>query len=315
VLALQEAGVRARGATVYVTLEPCCHRGRTPPCTGALLDAEVARVVAGCRDPNPRVDGGGAAALREAGTEVAMGCLETQARELISGFSCRIARGRPEVWLKAALTLDGQLAPASGRARWITGPSARMHSRTHRDQTDAMVVGAGTVLADDPRLTVRDPDPEDGHQPFRVILDRRGRIPPEAKALGEGSLVVTGPGSPGEWRARVADRGSELLVVEAAEGPAAMVETLRGLGERGLTRVLVEGGSHVHGSLLAAGLADRAMFYYGAMLVGEAGYPVAGGLRIVDLPAAVRLRDVGLERLGENWLVSGLFQYPPREDG
>lgn len=311
VLALEQAGNRARGATVHVTLEPCCHHGRTPPCVDALLEAGVARVVFGCSDPNPLVAGMGLERLRAAGVEVHPSALESSARELVSGFSTRVLEGRPEILLKAASTLDGQIAPAGGVARWISGPQSRERTHELRDQWDGILVGSGTVLGDDPSLTVRDPEPEDGHQPFRIVLDRRGRISTDARCLGEGSLVLTGEASGEGWRERILARGGELRVLP---GEAALGECLTALGERGLTRVLVEGGSRIHGALLGERLADRVALFYGPLLVGAGGFGLSGGFRVDRLEDAVRLEETRMEQLGSDWLVEGRLVYAPREE-
>lgn len=313
VVALRQAGGRARGATVVVTLEPCCHQGRTPPCTEALLEAGVARVAFGAGDPDPRVAGGGARRLREAGVEVIEGVGAGPARELLAGFASRVLRGRPEVLLKAACTLDGQLAPAGGVSRWITGAPARRRVHQLRDQSDAVLVGAGTVRVDDPGLTVRDPAPADGHQPLRVVLDSRGRTPAAARCLGPGSIVLTTAAAAEPWRRELTTAGVELAVLGAGPGGVDLVAALTWLGARGLTRILVEGGGRLLGSLLRGRLGDRVALFYGPLLVGAGGHGLAGDFLAQGLAEAVRLEETRMLRLGDDWMIEGRLAYPDQE--
>ncbi len=272
--AAARAGVSIAGATMYVTLEPCCHHGRTPPCTDAILKAGVARVVVGTVDPFPLVAGKGIAQLRAAGVEVEVGVREAECRRLMLGFIRAHTDGLPEITLKAAITLDGRIASAYGEARWITGPAARELSHRLRDQHDAILVGVGTVLADDPELTTRIPG---GRDAVPVILDSRLRTPPEAVVLRRGTALVycaedaVDPG----LRAKVirvprTDRGVDIRAVA------------RDLAARGLHRVLVDGGAQVHRSFLDAGLGDRIELFVNARVlaggpgfVGGEGYPLA----------------------------------------
>ncbi len=304
IFALREAGERARGATMYVTLEPCSHHGRTPPCAEAVLAAGLARVEVGCLDPNPKVAGRGAARLREAGIVVVVHDLP-EAAELISGFRSWVVAGRPEVILKAAMSLDGQLAPASGVSRWITGPESRGRVHRARDRADAVLTGSGTVLVDDPSLTVRTPPPSDGRQPFRIILDRRGRIPGSARCLGPGSLVLAGRTAGPGFQARVEAAGAEFLALPAGDGPGFLAAVFSECGRRGLTRVLVEAGPGLSGALLAAGLVDRVMLFVAPIFLGEAGYPLTRGLEVPELSGAIRLEGMVVERIGADLLVEG----------
>lgn len=305
VFALREAGARARGADLYVTLEPCCHHGRTPPCTEAVKAAGIRRVFAAVEDPDPRVAGGGRAALEAAGIPVEMGLGAPGAERLAGGFLTARRRGRPELWLKAALSLDGQLAPADGVSRWITGPEARARAHALRDRADAVLVGAGTVLADDPSLTVRDPAPADGRQPLRLVVDRRGRIPTHAKLVGPGTWILTGEGSTPAWRAGLEGRGARVLVLGGGE---LEVPGLVGrLAREGLTRILVEGGGSLLGAFLAAGAADRLFFFYAPLLLGAGGHPLAGSFVSPDLAGALAVEGGVVERLGRDWLVEGVL--------
>lgn len=316
-LALAQAGEAARGATAYVSLEPCCHHGRTPPCTEALLDAGVARVVYGCPDPDPRVAGGGAARLRAEGLEVELagGDLRRAAEDLISGFASRVLRGRPQVLLKAAASLDGQLAPATGNSKWITGPEARARGHRLRDQSDAVLVGSQTALVDDPALTVRDPTPRDGRQPLRILLDGRGRVPAGARMGGRGALVFTGPASEPAWRDAWSAAGAEVVAVPA--GPAGgvdLIEVLATLGRRGLGQVMVEGGGAIHGALLQAGLADRLALFLAPRLLGAAGFGWSGGWAAAEVAAGLGLRGMVVEPLGPDLLIEGEIEYPGAEE-
>jgi diaminohydroxyphosphoribosylaminopyrimidine deaminase/5-amino-6-(5-phosphoribosylamino)uracil reductase len=275
-------------------------------------------VVYGCPDPDPRVAGQGASRLRAEGVEVVLaeGDLRRRAEELISGFASRVLRKRPEVLLKAAVSLDGQVAPLSGNSKWITGPAARARGHQLRDRADAVMVGSGTALADDPALTVRDPVPDDGRQPLRVLLDGRGRVPPSARMGGPGSLVFTGPESEPAWRDAWAAAGAEVVPVPAGpEGGVALDEVLATLGRRGLGQVMVEGGALLHGALLVAGLADRLALFQAPLLLGTAGYGWSGGWAALEVAGGPRLVGMVVERLGPDVLLEGRLAYADAEEG
>ena len=252
-LALQRAGAAARGATAYVTLEPCCHWGRTPPCTEALIAAGIARVVVGTRDPDPRVDGAGIARLRAAGIAVTEGMLEAEARESIVGFARRQHAGRPLVRLKLAATLDGRIATAGGESRWITGAPARRAAHALRGRHDAVMVGAGTVIADDPDLTCRLP----GFRPnplVRIVADSHLRIAPTARLVTSAGetptwMLVRDDVDPARRRA-FADAGVMLIELPPAPMGIDLGQALLHLGTLGITHLLVEGGAALAGSLL-----------------------------------------------------------------
>ncbi len=297
-VALAEAGPLARGATAYVSLEPCSHHGKTPPCAGALVAAGVARVVTALEDPDPRVSGRGHAMLREAGIEVVTGVLEAEARAAQAGFLSRIERGRPWVTLKLATSLDGRIATASGESRWITGPEARRMVHAMRARHDAVLVGAGTMRADDPSLTVRDLGMT--RQPVRVVASRWLDLPVDSR-LGHTAREVPvwlchGPGASGAaaWEAT----GARLVEVPG-EGreldPAAM---LRALGAEGLTRIFCEGGGALAASLLTAGLADRLVLFSAGLALGAEGRPAIGALGLGSLGEAPRLRLVEVRKVG-----------------
>ena len=273
--ALRQLGMRAPGATMYVTLEPCCHHGRTPPCTDAILASGISRVVVGTVDPFPLVAGKGIARLREGGIEVTVGVREVECRTLNLGFLRVTTGGLPEVTLKAGMSLDGRIADASGASRWVTGPAARADGHRLRDTHDAVLVGIGTVLADDCALTTRR---EGGRDAVPVVLDTNLRIPATAKVLHAGRRAVIVCAEDAAPR----DLPADLVRVPRGAGGVDLVAALRALGARGLHRVLVEGGGHVHRALLDAGLVDRMELYVNARLLGGdrgvlagPGYPLA----------------------------------------
>jgi diaminohydroxyphosphoribosylaminopyrimidine deaminase/5-amino-6-(5-phosphoribosylamino)uracil reductase len=268
VAALAAAGAAARGATAYVSLEPCCHHGRTGPCTEALIEAGVSRVVYGADDPNPRVAGEGAARLRAAGVEVAGGLLGGQSERLNAGFVMRMRRGRPRVTLKTASSLDGATAMASGESRWITGAAARRDVQRLRAASGAIVTGAGTVLADDPRLTVRGEDfGTVPRQPLRVVLDSRLRTPAGAKILADpGALLVHGPDA---VRPPGLPPAAECVAVPRGRSGLDLDAVLTLLAEREVNDVLVEAGPELGGAFLDAGLVDELVIYLAPHIMGS----------------------------------------------
>jgi diaminohydroxyphosphoribosylaminopyrimidine deaminase/5-amino-6-(5-phosphoribosylamino)uracil reductase len=275
VVALAAAGHRARNSTVYVTLEPCAHRGRTPPCTQALLDAGVSRVVAATADPNPHVDGGGLRRLAAAGVAVQSGLLGAEAEEINRGFMSRMRRGRPWVTLKIAASLDGRTALANGRSKWITGPAARADVQRLRARASAIVTGIGTVLADDPELTVRDPSLETlGRAPLRVLLDPDLRVPADAKLLvgGPPTLVFARSGRV----ARGAPGGAAYAVepLPAGESGLDLGRLLGRLGELECNEILVEAGPSLAGSFLHSGHVDELVLYQAPTVLGDSARPM-----------------------------------------
>lgn len=305
--ALSRAGGRARGATLYVNLEPCCHWGRTPPCAQAVIAAGVAKVVAAHRDSNPRVNGKGIRALRRAGVEVEVGVLEAEARRLNEAYLKRIRCGLPFVALKLALSLDGKAATAGGESKYLTGEKARAFAHRLRSQHDAVMVGVGTVLADDPQLTVR---LARGPDPLRVIVDSRLRTPPAARLLQDGgpSVLIAATRNAPAGRARALEaRGAELLFLPSGrDGRVGLLALLRALARRGLNALLVEGGPTLAGSLLDKGLVDRVYFFLAPFLLGGARAPGAiAGEGVRQLARAHRLRELRLRRLGDDFLFEG----------
>jgi diaminohydroxyphosphoribosylaminopyrimidine deaminase/5-amino-6-(5-phosphoribosylamino)uracil reductase len=301
--ALRAAGERAAGATVFVTLEPCCHQGRTPPCTDALIAARVSRVVFALRDPNPRVDGGGAARLAAAGIGIASGLLEAQAAALNAGFVKRMRDGRPWVRLKTAASLDGRTALASGESRWITGEAARADVHDWRARSSAVATGIGTVLADDPRLDVRRTRPPE-RAPARVVFDTRLRTPPTARLFdAPGEVIVlhaAAGGTASEAGAPLAARGARVEAVAAAAGRVDPAAALRRLGELGMNELWVEAGPTLAGALLEAGLVDEWLHYLAPKLLGPGARPLAQWPFLARLADAPRFSLAEVTALGED---------------
>ena len=314
VAALGQAGENARGAELFVSLEPCCHFGKTPPCTDAVLAAGVRRVVAAVADPFPEVAGRGIQILKDAGIETAVGVLQERARRLNGAFFKRVRTGLPLVIAKWAMTLDGRMATASGESRWISSEESRRRVHEVRRVCDAVIIGAGTALADEPSLTVRhvEPLPERG-QPARVILDDRlaldaAREP--ARSARETPVIIY---TTAESIAALPDRtaalrsaGCELAAVPRAEGgvsPAAVVEDL---GRRAMSRVMVEGGARILGAFFGARLVDRVMIFVSPRILGSAGAPgPVGGRDGLALADALQLMDITSERVGPDILIQG----------
>lgn len=314
VMALRDAGDGARGATAYVTLEPCGHFGRTPPCTRALVDAGVSTVHYAIEDPDPLVRGDGHRQLAEAGIAVTVGDGAEQSARLLEGYLKHRDTGLPFVIAKYAASLDGRIAAASGDSRWVSGPETLLWAHRVRPTLDAIVVGSGTVLIDNPQLTARPGGTTEGaHQPLRVVADSSGRISEEAAVLQGPSptLVATTARSPDQWRERIRLAGAEVLVLPERDGHLDLQALLGVLGGRGALTVLFEGGGVLLGSLFDARLVDRVQAVIASMIIGAAEAPSAvagrGAYRMVD---AARLRDVAIERLGADMLVSGLVVWP-----
>lgn len=294
-VALEAAGARARGATAYVTLEPCNHQGKTPPCVPALSAAGVARVVYAADDPNP-VSNDGAGALTRANIDVAGGLLAEESRELNAAYHHRFASDRPFVTLKLAVSLDGAIADASRRPGSLTGDRARRQVHRLRAGHDAIAVGSGTVLADDPQLTVRGVK-RPRIAPVRVVFDRRGRVPPSARLVRTAnrvSTVLIGDDPPGPALARLAGNGVEVL------GASSLIQGLRLLRARGINALLCEGGAGLTGALLAHGLVDRLVIFRAPLLLGAGSLPAFGSAPSSALPDAPRWRIVETRMFGDD---------------
>ena len=273
VLALQAAGERARGATAYVSLEPCCHQGKTPPCTQALILAGVSRVVAAMTDPNPLVAGKGLSCLQAADIETYVGLLETEAKALNPGFVKRMATGRPWLFSKLAMSLDGRTAMASGESRWITGPEARHDVHRLRARSCAILTGIGTVLADDPFLTARFADSNVDRQPARVVVDSRFRLPPSAKLLSQpGRTLLLGLEAEAAKAKALREAGAEIHFLPAGlDGRVDLNAAIELLGQLQFNEVMVEAGATLNGELLRDGLVDEYVVYLAPCVLGDEG--------------------------------------------
>ena len=304
--ALRRAGQAAHGATAYVSLEPCCHWGRTPPCAEALIDAGVRRVVVAVEDPDPRVAGNGIARLRAAGLAVDTGIGAEEATEINAGFLTRLALGRPLVTLKLATSLDGRIATGSGESQWITGPPARERGHALRAAHDAIMVGTATVFADDPQLTCRLPGLGQ-RSPVRVVLDRQLRIPHSAVVIADArqtpTWILTLRSADAARRAALLAAGVTLIDVDPDSNERIdLVAALAALGERGVTRLLIEGGARLAAALLRAGLVDRLAWFHAPLLIGGDGTPAVAALgldRLADAPGFERL---SVARVGDDML-------------
>jgi diaminohydroxyphosphoribosylaminopyrimidine deaminase/5-amino-6-(5-phosphoribosylamino)uracil reductase len=305
-LALAMAGEAALGATVYVTLEPCCHEGATPPCTGALIAAGVARVVVAMRDCDPRVDGQGIERLREAGIVVEEGLLADAAGEMNAGFVSRLRRGRPLLTLKLATTLDGRIATRGGESRWITGEPARRAAHALRGRHDAIMVGVGTVLTDDPRLTCRLP----GFRQVplvRVVADSHLRTPLTARLVATASetptWIIARDGADPERRRALSRARVELIEVDGADAGVDLHQGLRALADRGITRLLVEGGAQLAAALLRADLVDRLAWFYAPGVMGGDGWPAAQAFGVRSLAAMPRFVRQAATQVGDDIMI------------
>jgi len=306
VIALGEAGEAARGATLYVTLEPCCHYGKTPPCTDAIVRAGVRRVVAAMMDDNPNVCGNGCAELARNGIEIVVGVCENRARRLNEAFLKWIGTGRPFVTLKLAATLDGRIADRDGKSVWITGPEARKHVHLMRAWSDAVMVGIGTVLADNPALTVRDVP---GKNPLRIVVDSRLRAPLDAKVFADGDvLVVSTEEAERALPALFENSGIEMVELPARDGRVELGALLDMLGKRDVTSVLCEGGASLATSLLRERLVDKVVFVTAPKILGG-GLPSVGDIGIESIDRALKLRDSTVEIFGNDVFVSGYPDY------
>jgi len=312
-VAILAAGEAARGATLYVTLEPCCHEGRTPPCARTVIESGIAEVHCAHIDPDSRVSGRGRAELERAGIRVAVGEGEAEARRINEGFIKHRTTGRPFVIAKFAASLDGKIAATSGDSRWVSGPQTLAWSHELRTRIDAIAAGVNTVLVDDPQLTARPGDRMHERQPLRIVIDSRGRTPPDAKALACGvpALVATTEASSPEWRERIAGAGAQVEVLPDRSGRVDLPALLDLLGARDVLSLVVEGGGVLLGSFVDQRLVDKVHAVIAPMIIGGATAPAAvageGASRMAD---ALRLRDVSVERLGEDVLVTGYTAWP-----
>lgn len=304
--ALQQAGSQAAGATAYVTLEPCCHQGRTPPCTDALMAAGVTRVVAAMEDPNPQMAGKGLAALRAAGIDATAGVLAAAAEQLNAGFVMRMRQGRPWLRCKLAMSLDGRTAMASGESQWITGAAARADVQQLRARSDAIMTGIGTVLADDPSLTVRlDGMDNRFRQPLRIILDSNLRTPPDAKMLelpGE-TLIISGAVD-ADGEARLMRTGIRIVTLPMQDGQLDLPAVLQYLGTLQINEVHLEAGATLCGALLQAGLIDELVIYMAPHLMGDAARGLFALPGLEQMAQRINLSISDVRAVGDDWRIT-----------
>lgn len=316
--AFLDAGEDVRGADMYVTLEPCSHTGKTPPCADKILEMGIRRVFVGIPDPNPLVSGGGIRRLRQGGVEVTVGILEKEGQKLNEVFLKYITTGLPFCVMKTAMTLDGKIAAHTGDARWVTGPESRRMVYRLRHRCAAILVGIGTVLEDDPRLTTR-LEEEEGRDPVRVIVDSNARTPPDARALIQGSkapvLIAVAQGADPDRVASLEARGAKIIHAPGEDGRVELPRLFRELGGSGLDSVLLEGGSELNASALEAGLVDKVCAFVAPKIVGGRGAKTpVGGRGKETMSEALPLREVTARMVGGDILVEGYTNIQRGED-
>ena len=310
--ALDRAGRAAKGATLYVTLEPCNHTGRTPPCTEKILSAGIKRVVVGMEDPNPLVNGGGNDYLASRGLEVVSGVIEEECRQLNRPFIKHIKTGRPWVIMKAGLSVDGRIATRTGHSNWVTCAESRQHGHRLRDRVDAILVGVGTALADDPSLTTRLPSGR-GRDPLRVVLDSKLRLPVGAGMLNQESRASTWvfcANGADQLRKTELDKAGAVVkpVGTCPDGGLDLLAVLKELGSYGVTSLLVEGGGMVHASFLRQGLYDQANLFIAPLFIGGDGMAAVGELMLDEVGQAKRFRTSKTRRFGDDVMIEGFFK-------
>jgi len=310
VYALKSAGERARGADLYINLEPCCHRGKTPPCTDALIKSGIRRAFIGITDPNPLVSGRGIRKLRKAGIEVATGILQKECRLLNEPFIKYITQKVPFVVLKLAATLDGKIATTSGDSRWISGEAARRLVHRLRSEVDAVLVGSGTVLADDPQLTVRHYSGANRKNPVRIVVDTRLRTPLSSQLLRTAheikTIIATTQQAPKSKISKIKQCGAEVFVASSRNGRVDLKRLMRHLAQQGIAYVVVEGGSELSAAALRDGVVDKVFFFYAPKIIGGAhAHSMVGGKGVPRISDAIRLTNVHYKKLGEDILVEG----------
>ena len=313
IIALHEAGERAREAILYVNLEPCTHFGRTPPCVSKVIKAGLKRVVIGMEDPNPLVNGKGIEALRKSGVDVKVGVLGGECRKLNEAFCKYILKKQPFVVLKIAATLDGKIATRNGESKWISGEASRRLVHRLRERVDGVLVGIGTVLKDNPLLTART---KKGKEPYRIVLDSRLKIPEDAKVFEHSPsevILATTRSAPHEKIERLEKKGVRVLIIDSKEGRVDLGTCLNKLGEIGLMSILVEGGSQINGSFLDEGLIDKFLFFLSPKWLGDPQAPgIFGGRGVSNLKEAVGLKEIRTKRIGEDIFVEGYLEWGTR---
>jgi diaminohydroxyphosphoribosylaminopyrimidine deaminase/5-amino-6-(5-phosphoribosylamino)uracil reductase len=310
IIALQRAGGQARGATLYLNLEPCTHYGKTPPCVPAVIEAGVRKVVVGMEDPNPLVKGRGIEALRGAGLYVEVGILREECRRLNEAFSKYIVKREPFVILKVATTLDGKIATKTGESQWISGEASRRFVHKLRDQVDGVVVGIGTILRDDPSLTARI---KGGRDPYRIVFDSQLRIPENAKVVEtfpSKTIVATTELAPRDKMERLKKKGVQVLIFDSAEGRVDLRSCLHKVGEMGMMSLLVEGGAQINGSFLDQGSIDKILLFLSPKLIGDhQASGIFGGQGVAYLKEAISVRDLKVRRIGDDILLEGYLSH------
>lgn len=311
IIAIKRAGDAARGATLYINLEPCSHYGKTPPCAPALIEAGVKRVVVGMEDPNPLVKGKGLETLRRAGLDVETGILEEECRRLNEAFCKYILKKEPFVMMKIASTLDGKIATQRGESKWITGEASRRFVHRLRDQVDGLLVGIGTILKDDPLLTARI---RGGRDPYRIILDSRLRIPEGARVVANSpakTIIATTELAPGEKRETLEKKGVRVLILDSTQERVNLRSLLSKLGEMEMMSLLIEGGSEVNGSFLDQGLIDKIFLFLSPKLMGDYQAPgIFKGRGAAMLEETLSLNQLSVKKVGEDILVEGYLKKP-----
>ncbi len=304
IVAVKRAGARAKGATLYLNLEPCNHFGRTPPCADAVIRAGVKRVVVGMADPNPLVSGRGIRKLRQAGIQVDVGLLREECHRLNEAFCKYITRGLPFVILKLAASLDGKIATSTGDSQWITGEAARRYVHSLRNQVDAVLVGAGTVIADNPQLTCRIPG---GRNPLRVVVDGRLSISTTARLLREPgkTIVVTGPRAPLRKVRAIERCGAEVWRFPLSDGAVPFASLLRELGKRGIVSVMIEGGATTAARALREKVVDKLCFFYAPKIIGGDGKSMIDALGVRKMGHSRQINRIEVARVGKDFLVTG----------
>ncbi len=309
IVALERAREEARGATLYLNLEPCAHYGKTPPCAPRVVEGGVKRVAIGMEDPNPLVKGKGIEILRRAGLDVRVGILENECRRLNEAFCKYVLQKVPFVILKVAATLDGKTGDRNGDSKWISGEASRRFVHRLRDQVDGVLVGIGTVLKDDPLLTCRI---RGGRDPYRIVLDSLLRIPEEAKVIGTSpskAIIAVSESAPREKIEKMEKRGVRILILDSREGRVDLKACLSRLGEIGMTSLLVEGGGQVNGSFLDEGLIDKFLLFLAPKLIGDPQAPgIFAGRGASHLQEAVGLKEIRMKKVGEDLLLEGYLE-------
>lgn len=308
VVAIKRAGNNTKDSTLYVNLEPCTHYGRTPPCVLAIIEAGIKRVVIGVEDPNPLVKGEGIKRLREAGIEVKVGVLEEESKKINEAFFKFITKKEPFVILKVASTLDGKIATSDGESKWITGQKARKFVHHLRDQVDAVLVGIGTIIKDNPFLTARI---KGGKDPLKVILDSKLRIPEDSNVLKinpEKTIIATTEFAPKDKIDKIKERGAKILCIKSKDGRVDLRELLSELGRMEIVRLLVEGGSKINGAFFDEGLIDKIILFISPKIIGnEQPYGIFNGKGVRTLQEAKIIKDIKFKRMGEDIYIEGYF--------